>query len=333
MHHQTCTTCEVAAMRTWKITPTHQSILYELSEGKSLRKIASLLGLNHSTVIRHVKQLEQRGYISRQVRSTQVLYSILPAGISNMHHPVRDDLTGGSIHAPPPEANIRLHRLQLKFDLINSIKDPTVISFKDHPSKIVPLEHWSKNIIQFEDFTAILTTRSLIIAGVQRYLKASENIEVQESDIMSEIIPFAEQVEEKIRRIYPSFRLKRLDRGVLSGKILTREYAYEHHPIAEKAKSMRIDAEDGKPRIIVDQSKGFPELETVHNGTAAEDMDMLARNTELLASTNLTDALKALTTQVSIVSELAKHAVSAQDQMDQVISAIANLTRAVGGGA
>ena len=190
---------------------------------------------------------------------------------------------------------IRLNRLQIKFDLLRPLEDPTAIIFRDHPSKIVSLEHWQKNIIQFEDFTAILSTRSLIITGVQRYLKASEDVESQEADIMSAIIPFAEQVEAKIQRIYPRFKLKRLDRGVLAGKIISRELAYEHHPIAESIKHMEIrDPEDNKPRIVVDQSKGFPELETVHKLHATQDMEMLRRNTFTMSQVDLSEEIDTL---------------------------------------
>ena len=318
-------------MRSFKAGARHISIMEHLSSGLSVRKIATSLGLNPSTVLRDVVQLEKRGYVSRTVRSSHVLYSILPRGMELMQHPVRENLTGGSINATPreEEMKIRLHRLQIKFDLISPIKDPTVIGFRDFPSKIVPLEHWSKNIIQFEDFTAIISTRSLIITGLQRYLRAADSIEAQEADVMSEILPFAEQVEARIRKSYPAFRLRRLDRGVLAGKILSREFAYEHHPIAEKARQMRIDAPDGRPRIIVDQSKG-PELETVHRETAPGDMEMLTRNTEVLAVADLKDALKALERQVSTVTELTRHAVTTQDQMDEVISAIGQITNILG---
>ena len=47
--------------------------------------------------------------------------------------------------------------------------------------------HWNKNIIQFEDFTTIITTRSIIIAGIQRYLDMDENIEVQEAKVLEEL--------------------------------------------------------------------------------------------------------------------------------------------------
>ena len=342
MHHQRCTTRKVVAMRSWKVSPLHISILELLSEGVPIRKIARSVGLDHSTIVRHVKQLEKRGYVSRQVRSSQVLYSILPLGMELMHHPVRNQgqisLTGSPKDAPPREKipdRIRLHRLQIKFDLVNSVPDPTVIQFKDYPSEVVHMgpkknPTWSKNIIQFEDFTAILSTKSLIISGVQRYLEISSDVQVQEADIMAQIVPFAEQLEARIQRSFKFFKLKRLDRGMLSGKIISHELAFEHHPIAEKVKHMRIDNEEGNPRIIVDQSKGFPELETVDKKTATEDMEMLRRNTLTLATSDLSIALQALNQQISVSTELAKHATTAQDQMDQVIASLGKITQAIG---
>ena len=319
-------------MRPFKVTPRHEIILDGLSKGKSIRKIAVSLELNPSTILRDIGQMEKRGYISKQVRSNQVLYSILPRGMELMQHPVKKSLTGGSINATPPEKiKIRLHRLQIKFDVVNKIEDPTVIQFKDFPSKVVPLEHWSKNIIQFEDFTAILTTRSLIIAGVQRYLKAAEGVETQEADVMSEIMPFAEQVEARIRRILPSFRLKRLDRGVLSGKVISREFAFEHDPIAEEVKHMRIDNDKGKPRIIVDQSKGFPEMEMVDRETSDTDAEQYRKNTLTLATQDLNHAFSIITQQASITSELTKHATTTQDQIDQIISILGKMTEIMGG--
>ncbi len=323
-------------------TETRVTVLSYISQGWGIRRIARYIGISHPAVIKHVKILEKKQYIARIFRSTQVQYSILPLGqeILNSHNgrlppPEDSTLTGGSKRLPPPEEDlkIRAHRLQIKFDLVSPIKDPSIISFHDHPSKIVPLEHWQKNIIQFEDFMAIISTKSLIITGVQRYLKVSDNVESQEADIMSEIIPFAEQVEEKIRRLHPEFRLKRLDRGVISGKIISREYAYEHHPISEKSGQMMIrDREDNRPRIIVDKSKGFPELETVHPQHAGEDMEQLRLNTEVLATTDLREAIHALTLQIQTVSELVKHASTSQDQMDQVISVMGSITRVLGAG-
>ena len=404
-------------MRRFAPSGRHENILRGLSSGQSIRKIASSLGINPSSVLRDIKQMEKRGYIARLVRSHQVLYSILPSGQELMQHPVRNDITGGTISATPsekPEYKIRLHRLQVRYDLVNPLKDPRVIAFKDYPSKIVPMgpkgkAHWNKNIIQFEDFTCIISTKSIIIAGIQRYLSMEGNIELQEAKVLSEISPFVEQVEEKIRRLEPGFeilrnngsgkidldrydltpientcyqligngkreinnirmglkekgfdiptsklndilsglinkglilpigglkgfQLRRLDRGVLSGKILAREFAFEDHHLAKLTGPMRIDAPDGKPRIIADRSKGKLELEFVHRDTAPQDSEQMRKNDLILATNDLGDALQALKTQISVVTELTKHAATTQDQMDQIISAIGSLTKALGGG-
>lgn len=402
-------------MRTFRVGNTHLTILEGLSGGRPIRKIAASLGLNPSSVLRDIRQMEKRGYIARLVRSHQVLYAILPSGQELMQHPLRNSLTGGSINATPPEKpeyKIRLHRLQVKYDLVNPVKDPRVISFRDHPSKIVPMgpkgsAHWNKNIIQFEDFTCIISTKSIIIAGIQRYLTMHDNIESQEAAVLSEISPFVEQVEEKIRRMEPGFQilrkdgsgpidldkydltpienacydlisngkrevkqihaalkekkfdislnkvndiltglagrgllspvgglqgfqLKRLDRGVLSGTILAREYAFEDHHLAKLTGPMRIDAPDGKPRIIVDKSKGPLEIEFVHKDTAPQDSEQMRKNDLILATNDLGDALRALKTQVSVVTELTKHAATAQDQMDQVISGLGQISNILG---
>jgi len=406
-------------MRPFKPSARHEVIIEGLSQGQSIRKIAASLNLNPSTIMRDIAQMVKRGYIAKQLRSNQVLYSILPLGMELMQHPLRKDLTGGSINATPPEIRksqdmkIRLHRLQVKYDLVNPVRDPMVISFRDHPSKIVPMgpkdaPHWNKNIIQFEDFTAILSTRSIIITGIQRYLDMEENVEAQEAKVLEEIAPFIEQVEEKIRRIEPGFRIvrknlndtisldsyvlnpleraaydliregrqstrdihaalkekghdipigklhltlmaladrgllqpvgapegfsvKKLDRGTPYGRILAREYAFEHHPIAEKAKTMRIDAQDGKPRIIVDQSKGFPELETVHRDTASEDMEMLTRNTEVLASADLGQAFQVIKASAPIILEQSKLFATTQDQISQLASSLQQVIGILGG--
>ena len=406
-------------MRPFKPSIRHEAIVEGLSQGQSIRKIAVSLDLNPSTIMRDIAQMVKRGYIAKQLRSNQVLYSILPLGMELMQHPLRKDLTGGSINATPPEVQkpqdmkIRLHRLQLKYDLVSTVKDPRVISFRDHPSKIVPMgprdsPHWNKNIIQFEDFTAIISTRSIIIAGIQRYLDMGENIEAQEAKVLEEIAPFVEQVEEKIRRIEPGFQIlrknlndtisldsydlnpleraaydliregkqsmrdihealkekghdismgklhltlmaladkglllpvgtpegfqvKRLDRGVLSGRILAREYAFEHDPIAVKLKHMRIDNDRGKPRIIVDQSKG-PEMEMVDEETSPQDAEQYRKNVNVLATADLRDAIKAITMQASAAAELTRHSVMTQDQIDQITATLGTITKILGGG-
>ena len=84
-------------MRPFAPSIRHTVIIEELSKGQSVRKIAASLNLNPSTVLRDIGQMEKRGYVARQVRSNQVLYSILPLGQELMQHPVKKSLTGGQL--------------------------------------------------------------------------------------------------------------------------------------------------------------------------------------------------------------------------------------------
>ena len=324
------------------LTDRQLSILSCMGDSKSLRFTGAKVGITPMAVLKNVRKFVKLGLLTRVTRSSGVIYSLtlagrelLSQGVYHGYTPPEESLTGGSTGYTPPEKipdQIRLHRLQVKFDLLNPIKDPSIISFKDHPSKIVPLTHWMKNIIEFEDFTAIISTKSLIISGVQRYIKITEDLESREASILSAIIPLAEQIEEKIRKHQPQFKLKRLDRGILSGSILSREYAYEHHPIAEKIGKMEIkDPEDNKPRIIVDKSKGFPELETVHKDHAAEDMELLRKNTWTLARTDLGEMNQVIRGGAETILEITKVQRTTQDQMDQIISVLGQIINGFGG--
>jgi len=314
--------------------PTRINILSCLSEGWGIRKTARYLGISHPAVLKHIRILERNGYITKLFRSSQVQYSILPLGLDLLKQvkerlppPESSALTGGSKRLPPPEKlQIRVHRLQVKYDLVEPMKDPAVIHFSDHPSKIVPLEHWSKNIIEFEDYSIIISTRSMIITGIQRELDIEESVESQYATLLEKISPIAEEAEARIRRVNSHFRLKRLDRGILSGKILSTELAYEHHPIAQKSGPMIInDQEDKKPRIIVDQSKGFPELETVHPLHSVDDMELLRKNTEALAKYDLNDVVQGIVEQ-------AKLDASVQDKLSQITEILMDVTKLVTGG-
>ena len=264
-----------------------------LSNQYGIRKIARYLQKSPSTIYRDIRKLEEYGYISRVVRSSQVFYNINPSGMEYLRkywNGEQKTLTGYLINATPPETKlqIRLHRLQIKYDLLNPISDPSVIQFSDYPSEFVKMNNWTKNIISFQDFTVIVSTKSIIITGLQLESDIFQDVEMTEANILSSIQPMVLSLEEKIHRFNPKFKLKRLANNVLSGHIISREWAYEHHPIAETIKHMEIrDPEDNKPRVIVDQSKGFPELETVHKDFSTQDMELLRKNTWTLSQKDI----------------------------------------------
>ena len=126
-----------------------------LSNQFGIRKIARSLNKSPSTIYRDIKKLEQYGYITRTVRSSQSFYNINPSGMEYLRrywNGEQKTLTGVLIDATPHEKlQIRLHRLQIKYDLLNPISDPSVIQFADYPSEFVKMQNWTKNIISFQD--------------------------------------------------------------------------------------------------------------------------------------------------------------------------------------
>ena len=82
----------------------------------------------------------------------------------------------------------------------------------------------------------------------------------------------------------------------------------------------------------MDQSKGFAELETVDKETSAQDAEQYRKNTLVLATADLRDALQVIKGQVSLTTELSRHAVTTQDQIDQVIGSLGTLTKLIRGG-
>ena len=306
-------------MKTFRVCLTHQMILDSLSNQESIRKIARSLSKSPSTIYRDIKKLEQYGYITRALRSTQSFYNINPSGMEILKrywNGEQKTLTGYLIDATPREKlQIRLHRLQIKYHLLNPISDPSVIQFSDYPSEFVKMNNWTKNIISFQDFTVILSTRSIIITGLQLESDILEDVEMTEANILASIQPIVQSIEEKIHRFNPHFKLKRLANNVLSGHIISREWAYEHHPIAESVGHMEIrDPDDNKPRVIVDQSKGFPELETVHKDYSTQDMELLRKNTWAMSQTDFSQQFNNIDSSVQTISTTVETLKRAYDQ-------------------
>ena len=298
-------------MKPFVISLSHQIIMDLLSNQFGIRKIARSLSKSPSTIYRDIKKLEQYGYISRSVRSSQVFYNINPSGMEYLRkywNGEQKTLTGYLIDATPHEKlQIRLHRLQIKYDLLNPISDPSVIQFSDYPSEFVKMNNWTKNIISFQDFTVIVSTKSIIITGLQLESDIFQDVEMTEANILASIQPIVQSIEDKIHRFNPHFKLKRLANNVLSGHIISREWAYEHHPIAEAIKHMEIrDPVDNKPRVIVDQSKGFPELETVHKDFSTQDMELLRKNTWTLSQKDLDQEISTIQTSLDTISQAYK---------------------------
>jgi hypothetical protein len=126
------------------------------------------------------------------------------------------------------------------------------------------------------------------------------------------------------------FQLKRLDRGVLSGTILAREYAFEDDLIADKVVKMTINNDKGKPRIQVDSSMGKPEMEFVDKDTSPQDSEQYKKNVFVLATTDLSQQVKAINDAANVIMEQSKLSSITQDQLSQLVSVVGTLTNIMG---
>ncbi len=276
--------------RTFHLTDRHREILSYLESGTPIRKIAKKIGISHKNVIFNARRLQQHGYLASPIRTTQSIYPFMPLGqktldefrnqkgttVEKIPHPVGQK---GTIDSQTQ----RLHALQVKY-LLKEPLDPDSLlklaSFRGFPVKSRPLRNHTDYIVNFQDFRAIITSRSIIIAGLQLELSLTESTYDLLFGAFQKVDLFIEQVEAKLQATIPRLKIRRNDRGILSGEIIRLEIAHTRDIIAKNV--LRdgeafhlIDPETERPRVLVDNSKGVPEFEFVQASTAVEDNEKL----------------------------------------------------------
>jgi hypothetical protein len=277
-----------------------------------------MLHVSPKSILQSIKRLQTQGYVFLQVRSSTSVYSLTPAGYDVLwqaweHTSIQKgntndkvsyngvslyDFTSKFPHPVRQKGNtdekthykLRSHGLLLKYPLKNKLPNnvSSVVTFLDHPIRVSHMNHWEKVSVFFQNFTVVLSPTSIILGGMEYISGTHDNIEAAEADILSQVNKLALEIEPIFQRRIPGFSLARISRGILANKILNKEWAYEHHPIGEKfaqqgERLLIRDREDGKRRVIVDLSKGFPEVETVHPAFSGEDMERVRDFTEEVA--------------------------------------------------
>lgn len=178
---------------------------------------------------------------------------------------------------------LRPHAYQFTYLLtkpLNQIQLDRILSFRDYPVKANPLKNHTDAVIFFVNLTAIVRTRTMTITGLELPEYPPEiSTESAELDFIHKILSEnIERIEGVIRRVVHEFRVERAGRRIFSGKVLGKEWAYEHHPAAELAVADRrtvvVKDFDGKVRYTVDRSNGYPEAECKHPIKATADMDI-----------------------------------------------------------
>ena len=260
----------------------------------------------------YLNALLKKGLVEKRKESILVYYTITALGINTF---AQNSSFGkpepSKVFTPtqePKERNAtqpsqekvfttRAHKFGLAYPLkdpLNPNEPPRLFSLSGIPPQSITLNNNSQAQIAIGNITARLTTKQLELFTSDLYTdNRTLSIEV-ESALKRKFDALALNLEAKLQKV-ASFKLIRIDKDTLNSPIISQHWAEEHHPLAEASKtSPRIIAYspiDGKPRLGIDQSKGFREAETYHSRTADTDKDTLDKqfNAILDGKINLLD--------------------------------------------
>jgi hypothetical protein len=302
-------------MRAFETSKENFPVLYLLSEGYGINKIARMLNRSKSGISKHAQNFVNHEYLIRDARVGFCEYRMTPYGkacfyVFREDHPdLLEEIIssrGGANGRTPHDKvqdRIRWHRIQLKFPLVKPLQQDNLtelLILNDHPISVkhdpllTPssetqfvslnrLQGHSDPILHFQRMSVVLRPRNMIIAGLEFNFDADIPAEEYQANILAGLAPTIDNLQYLLRKTIPAIRVRREARGVYHLSIISSEFAYERHPLAlEYAKNgQKLDIRDpldGKRRIGIDFSKGFAELETFHPALSAYDMGRLQEN-------------------------------------------------------
>ena len=184
----------------------------------------------------------QRSGITQISRFEKVAYSETPHNELSSHL-VREDTKKGVALSGNNEI-LRMHRMQVKYYLREHLtpKEPgLLIRYTDIPfvERQGFRNHNDILIANFQDLSIILSPRSVIISGITVSMPLNSpktTYDMLETALLMKIQPGIEDLEFKIMKRYPRFRILRNARGFMAGEIIQNEIAVEHDAIAENVK-------------------------------------------------------------------------------------------------
>ncbi len=178
--------------------------------------------------------------------------------------------------AAKPKLQVRIHNYGLSYELshpLGASQPPILLN-----APAIALKHNTYGLIHTGSITLKLTTRHLEIYTKDIYTDNRTPAIVAEAAIKERFDSLALEQEQLAKGHYSLMRIG----TALYSKVVKQHWAEEHHSLAEQADSntktiLAIHPIDKQQRLIVDMSKGFKELETVHKLTAGEDKDSIDR--------------------------------------------------------
>lgn len=267
--------------------------------------IAKKTASDRGTVHRVLRGLVAKGLLTQEVGTGQ--YFLSDAGaqmVLSLQESLHDTTVGEGASRPIPSSVKRGHNLRVKFPIVSA-----PVGWRESPKEFFKLQsmRWSplglNNVdgVQFslDDVHVRATSNSIVM------VPSNARSEASTPDLLRWLIPFAFDVEKKLRSLFPGLTLG--DRPVIT----VGEIAHEGDPVAKLRESSGftvIHHSDGRARIQFDRSKGPVEIEFLHPGMFDADSETWERRiTQFLDSPYDYDVLGIMTEQAEFQND-------AQDQ-------------------
>lgn len=236
------------------LPPILSGILKLLEVNSTSKYIIKKTKKDKRLVARDLNRLIQKGYIKRIDRGVfKILKSrkvVLPR-----HQ----------------KKHFRLHNLELELNITSTTHKRI--------KSIVMKNNQYYNVRQFGNagkyFDMAEVTGLITKLGI--FIFFPENWEVKASTRKSLINKMYDIIEKTLRKWESKFRLDLFKDGRINFNIRNMHVAYVDGPLVKEFEKKDInhlviyDKEDGKPRFVIDMSKGFPEFEAVHPEKALHD--------------------------------------------------------------
>lgn len=234
-----------------KLNNDHVLILNLVKEGVRRSRIAQILHIKRSTLFGIIETLIKHGYLIRDANGEILLTE-------------KGRWVVDSLPLNKKERFIRLNNIVVKYrlkDNLSSSEPIRIMRMAGILSGFNKLNNHDDALFVYNEIHGKLTTSSLMIYIPESRFKLSNKKVDLDLEVFKISIPIALDLEQKIKKVYPSFKLLREDRNTLSAPIRL-EIAIVNDPIAQKLNRHKDIIKSDKTRLVwIDKSTGEPELE------------------------------------------------------------------------
>ena len=239
---------------------TSEHILELLKEGKYPTQIALSLSLSLATISYHIKQMCSKSEVQQITYSSTKEYRLTDKGLERLRRAL-EDTASVSKSNPLTSQKLRIHSLALAFPLRNKLspaQPAMMLQSKGLMTKRSGLKNQESAYMQ----DGLLTPSSLILYLPEVEASINEDPRLAIAPYINLAITKAVDYEAKLE-----ISLKRLDKWTLAGSIIMNHNANTNNSIAKKVlerlDKFEVKDENDKVRLIVDNSNGIPEFESV----------------------------------------------------------------------